>query len=782
MRICFFLLLLLFSTTSYSQHIEWAKKRHLPERCSPKALLSDKYGNIYEHGGVWNFYSVYDSYNPTPSDTIGSFLTKYSAQGNLVFLKRWKKSFHVTKLIYDNNEHFYFSGTFSGNHVIDGITLTSDGNYDGMYGKMDLEGRLIWIKKISSSENIIINAICFYNSKYQFLLTGSVFGNTFINDLSIGNLEERSLFFGKFTSEGNLINSKTYNFLPDTNDYYRFNNSGIEIISKNGNLFALYDREGKHWVDDPTPEIQQKGRYLARLDENLNILWNERKHGPDSYYGWQSHRLSADSKFNLFHLTYTRGKYGGWGSIVQSDFKIGENIIAHGTNCGWYTDYLLDANDDIFLIGREACIPYGPASDPGHWVIKKLDQELKIKGELRLYNGAFQNIVQTSNGSIYASGNISGDSVLLGEHVLHKSDYPEFLVKIIDISCTPPVINVNAGYDIYDKSHFFCEQVSLDAGPGFSEYLWNNGENSQKITTSLNSIFYVKVKEFSGCIATSKSVKTTRVPAPDSVEIHFATVENNLNRIESSNSLPHITYFKVLKETEQGVFHQIDSVPRNGYYLFQYSDSFSVPSKKSDRYKLVAVDSCGQESPESHIYSTIHLKSKIEEDKIKLEWNHYEGKRNFTHYFISTAKPGLSFQVLDSVEIAINEYEITMDDSLRVQIVAMDSPYYYYHSYQSKSNIISIPNKSDTLTNIAGQSQPLAVIISPNPAKDYVMVEISKKTEVHVMVQNLLGEVLYQKIINHNEFQIPMQNYIPGLYIISLDDGINQKQFKLIKN
>ncbi len=78
-------------------------------------------------------------------------------------------------------------------------------------------------------------------------------------------------------------------------------------------------------------------------------------------------------------------------------------------------------------------------------------------------------------------------------------------------------VNINI---VSNNSATTCgDSVVLDAGYGFSSYLWNTGETTQIITVGKSGNYKVIVKTSSGCTDTSKPFKVIIYPAPVKPEI-----------------------------------------------------------------------------------------------------------------------------------------------------------------------------------------------------------------------------------------------------------------------
>ena len=66
--------------------------------------------------------------------------------------------------------------------------------------------------------------------------------------------------------------------------------------------------------------------------------------------------------------------------------------------------------------------------------------------------------------------------------------------------------------------------------------------------------------------------------------------------------------YQIFKETNvAGQYAQIGTVPYLNMSVF--TDVNSVPQQQPDRYKIIAVDSCGNPSDTSDLHRTIHLQS-----------------------------------------------------------------------------------------------------------------------------------------------------------------------------
>lgn len=81
-------------------------------------------------------------------------------------------------------------------------------------------------------------------------------------------------------------------------------------------------------------------------------------------------------------------------------------------------------------------------------------------------------------------------------------------------------VNTSPKIDLgIDKAFCFGDSVVLDGGPGFAEYLWNNGSRSQKITVAEKGTYSIVATTANGCQSTD-TLKVTKVFENPVVKLH----------------------------------------------------------------------------------------------------------------------------------------------------------------------------------------------------------------------------------------------------------------------
>jgi hypothetical protein len=767
-----FIILLLSGSACYSQNIEWVKKKN--SGFSAKEIFCDEQGNIYEYG--WRGYWT--------NDTTGSFLCLYTPEGDLLFKKEWKTSFYLNKMIYHNG-NLYFTGFFRNNIILDGITLFTKGDHDGIFGKMNSDGKMLFIKTLSGAMVNSLNGLSLSPDKASIILTGAVSDTVHYNNQMISYSSEIEMLLLKIDLSGNLLKTETFNFAPDQYDVpYVKVNSGIEIITTNsGRVYLLYDREGV--IYNYGQEEFYTGRYIAEIDVDFKIIWTKRYNGPDtdSEYGWSFRNIQANSEGDLFALFYVEYRHGGNGKIFKINSDNGEVIWSYGYLSGFgYKGYAIDNSDNIFLIGNEGSndIP-DVGAHHGYQVIKKLSKNKDILGETRLYYAGISTITISKSQNIYIGGHLRRETVELGLHIVQNQGNPHFLAKVLDIPCTPPKITLNIGMDEDMVAYVFCRNstAELNAEGSYTDYLWSNGAYTQKIDVSEPGSFKVRVIEESGCVSNSDSVRLEFFPNP-TISISIRNININLKR-NYIYWIPHnslrANHFKIYRffeeEEEYFMIDTLSCVPNSPYgYTYEYVDRTVDATLQAYKYKISYVDYCGFESELSQHHRPILLTIEDSAGFKVLKWNNYEGIVSGYALSGSLYQLGPFISVIAHLPAGTNRYLLSRQEIIQNNFFRISTFDAWSNSVPSGSNVTAI-NDLDLL----GQ-----VEIYPNPAINEIYLHIKGNLPANFSLSNSLGQLIFINEVYSNDETISLQDIQPGLYILSYDNGFHKKYFKIIKN
>lgn len=381
-------------------NVDWVKQISTPQQS--KGLFCDADSNVYNYGN--NFFANVIGHSWSTPDTSGSFLNKYSPKGQLIFAKRWRGiAFYMQNMVYDGNASMYFTGTFAGTITIDGITITSRGKGDGMIGKMDLNGTVLWMKTFGSSKDERSEGICFDGTQTKLLITGSTTDSLFVNNSFIARGQQSTLV-ATFNLSGGFLTARLLDFLPfrDTDFYGNF---GQEVKPAGSNYFLFSDCQGSGWNGDSIV-APVEGRYLIKLNASLDTLWRRWVIGPGCYYGWQGDDLRVSAAGDPYLTSYCSMHYGGFGRLEKFNPANGMEVWAEVHEDGGFDDIYIEGNI-IYSAGTEGAnyVP-GPGMFFGYAIVKMIDQNdvaldsLKMEG----YEIELTDITTDGFGNTYVAG------------------------------------------------------------------------------------------------------------------------------------------------------------------------------------------------------------------------------------------------------------------------------------------------------------------------------------------------------------------------------------------
>jgi hypothetical protein len=256
-----------------------------------------------------------------------------------------------------------------------------------------------------------------------------------------------------------------------------------------------------------------------------------------------------------------------------------------------------------------------------------------------------------------------------------------------------------------------------------------------------------------------------------------------------------ISAFILYRETAvPDVFEPIHSQPYQDYSEFTDTLGMSnlwAPSVRSSRYRLVAVDSCGNHTLPGPAHRTLHLSLSLGFNSVNLRWNKYEGYP-VERYIILR---GDTITQMDSVGVAFpdpNDDEVLWNDfpaptGKKLYQVVYDFP----ESYScSPSSGRMMAQRRRTASNIStnnilqgpGQGleeyQMLEASIYPNPTDGNVFVELeSFKNDGDIVLRVIdgLGQIVASHELSGFKGKrvslINLDQYAAGVYTIQITNA-----------
>ncbi|OFY89644.1 MAG: hypothetical protein A2236_00015, partial [Bacteroidetes bacterium RIFOXYA2_FULL_33_7] len=233
------------------------------------------------------------------------------------------------------------------------------------------------------------------------------------------------------------------------------------------------------------------------------------------------------------------------------------------------------------------------------------------------------------------------------------------IVSVIGATCT----SSNSG----------AINIGISGGTPLYTYLWSSGQTTQDISGLSVGTYTVTATDNDGCSAAETITISEALPTTPQICMLTVDTTNGKNLIIWEKSVGEgIASYNIYKESNQsGVYYLIGNVLYNEMSVF--TDLYADPEVRSWRYKISAVDSCGNETEKSFMHKTMHLTVNLGvSNTINLIWDHYQGFE-FSSYEIQRYSPSAGLEIIDTIPNNIFTYtDLTPPaDASYYQVAAM---------------------------------------------------------------------------------------------------------------
>ena len=318
------------------------------------------------------------------------------------------------------------------------------------------------------------------------------------------------------------------------------------------------------------------------------------------------------------------------------------------------------------------------------------------------------------------------------------------------------------------------------------DFLWTDGSTNEDLINVPAGEYAVKVTGANGCESVDHFV--IEEFNPDPTQICMVTVDplSNTNKVvwEKDFVDPAISSFNIYKESSQsGVYFLIGNQPVDS--LSEYVDYFSDPVPHAWRYRITAVDSCGNESVSSSHHKTIHLTSNIGVGGvINLIWDGYIGF-SFNTYNIWRYSDIDGWNMITSLQHTLSSYTDASPP------VGATSLHYYLEavpnnpcvstraSHNTTRSNKSSPVAGDITSSIA-ENELLDVLVYPNPTNGTMFIDLDNRRFQSAELMDGSGKICLSTPINSNITEINMQGLERGVYFLRIEGTDNVITKKII--
>jgi hypothetical protein len=181
----------------------------------------------------------------------------------------------IQSIAIDSEDNILISGRFNNSITIGDTTLTSSGDYDVYFAKLDSDENLQWIVQITSSSSISYPYID-VDASDNIYMAAQIGNAADINGTSLTTSDE-ALVLAKYNSSGTQ-QWATATDLGSTNEL-----NGMDV-DDNGNIYVVGSFRGTITVASTSLNASTREGFLLKADNSGNWQWAEQSNSTSSSY------------------------------------------------------------------------------------------------------------------------------------------------------------------------------------------------------------------------------------------------------------------------------------------------------------------------------------------------------------------------------------------------------------------------------------------------------------------------------------------------------------------
>lgn len=529
------------------------------------------------------------------------------------------------------------------------------------------------------------------------------------------------------------------------------------LVDANNNVFVFGTQDT---VFPGTTKV-----FLSKISSAGVIQWTQY-----FYSTYNSHVYSTDARFlSNGQVILFCGTHNG-GEVKKINPNTGAliwNTVITGTSQAFGGSMRIDNNDDVFVGGR----------NDGNVYLAKVGSAGNLKW-VQHHQGAYisndymNHLDVTNNGRIYAAAAM----------VNNTGDNTDFSVlKFCDIA-EPTITTFGNTQNICPGS-----MVTFSATGG-NTFLWNNSSVNDSITVGTTGDYYCSVYKSDGCYKNTDTINVQIKTPPSTPQICAVTVDSLSTHniiFWDKTSVTGASAFNIYREDVTNVYSYIGTVVYDS--LSEFHDYGANPNVTTKRYKITAIDTCGQESPMSNYHNTIYI---VSNGSGQFSWNPIYTIEN-------TANPVNNYLLMRDDNSTGNWTQI--NSTAGTQFIINDINYGLYPNgrwrVETAWNISCLATRGAINTSRSNIKSPTGLIglneisnsadftFSPNPANDQVVIKLPRNSKVTTIeIYNTLGQKVFDKTINEVELTIDITLLQAGTYFVKARNENGTSTKKLIKN
>ena len=332
--------------------------------------------------------------------------------------------------------------------------------------------------------------------------------------------------------------------------------------------------------------------------------------------------------------------------------------------------------------------------------------------------------------------------------------------------------------------------INVSGGTPLYSYFWSpGGQTSQDISGLTPGTYKVRVTDDASCIGVNTSTIIQEPPAVN--ELCLVTVDSASGKnmlIWERNDASDISHFNIYRESSQkNVYQLIGQVPVEDLTVF--TDSVADPMIRSWKYRISAVDVCGNESELSMPHKTIHLTLNLGliTNSINLIWDHYEGF-DFSTYRVLRYTSDEGWKALDALASTLTSYTdlSAPEDIALFYVIEVMHPTGCTATELKAATLNASRSNRQTTTRQKGTGifdlNPGLYNLSvyPNPSKWIfnVAIDLKNPEDVDIKLFDITGKMVfannYKSLSGRAQIEVDLSSCANGMYYmhVKTDKGL----------
>ncbi len=297
-------ILVLCSVAFCAQNVDWlwVKQAGGTDSDVGKSIAVDANGNSY----VTGYFRGNATFGSTTLSSIGNtdiFFAKLDSNGNWLWANQaggWNYDYGYSIAV-DANGNSYVTGYFKFSVTFGTTTLTNSGNPDIFVAKLDNNGNWLWAKQAGGISGDIGYSIT-VDANGNSYVTGIFSGSATFGTITLIGFGGYDIFVAKLDSNGNWLWAKQAGGISD--DY----GNSIAVDANGNSYFTGWFSDSVTFGNTTLTSSRYADIFVAKLGNNGNWLWaKQAQTGGTLYDDCFSYGIAVDANGNSYVTGYFEG-------------------------------------------------------------------------------------------------------------------------------------------------------------------------------------------------------------------------------------------------------------------------------------------------------------------------------------------------------------------------------------------------------------------------------------------------------------------------------------------